>query len=58
MGKKKIKFMDASLTNRTIDEAEHEIIQLLKSVRVLGEEKIDVKISFSSLKEVKPWDEV
>lgn len=54
MAKKKVKFMDITIKNRSIDEAEKEVMNLFKAVREMGNDKIDVKVSFSTLKEVKP----
>ena len=54
--RKKVKFLDAHVKNVSVDEAEKEVIALFKAVRELGEDKIDVKIVFSALKELKPWD--
>ena len=49
--KKKQKFLDMKLSNHSIDEAEQKVNSLFQAVRVLGKQKVDVKIEFYEEKE-------
>lgn len=50
---KKVKFAEMELKNRSVDEAEKEVMEFFKAARLMGKDKIDVKIALTEMKKVK-----
>lgn len=49
----KIRFAEMELKNRSIDEAEKEVMDFFKAARLMGKDKFDVKIAFTEMKKVE-----
>ncbi|MBX8946048.1 hypothetical protein [Lysinibacillus sp. K60] len=50
---KKVKFAEMELKNRSVDEAEKEARDFFKNTRLMGKDKIDVKIALTEMKKVE-----
>ena len=50
---KKVKFAEMELKSRSIDEAEKEVMDFFNAARLMGKDKIDVKIALTEMKIVK-----
>lgn len=53
---KKMEVFKFSITNRNPAEAAEQVAEAMKAVQEYGYEKIDVKVSVKTLKNVEPWD--
>ena len=49
----KIKFAEMELKNRSIDEAEKEVMDFFNAARLMGKDKLDVKIAFTEMKKIE-----
>ena len=49
----KIRFAEMELKNRSIDEAEKEVMDFFNTARLMGKDKFDVKIAFTEMKKVE-----
>lgn len=50
---KKVKFAEMEIKNRSVDEAEKEVMDFFKAARLMGKDKIDVKIALTEMKKVE-----
>lgn len=50
---RKVKFAEMELKNRSVDEAEKEVMDFFKAARLMGKDKIDVKIALTEMKKVE-----
>lgn len=55
---KKMEVFSMSVTNRSPEEAAKEVEDAMKAVKAFGHDRIDVKISVKTTKQVEPWDMV
>lgn len=53
---KKMEVLKFSLEGKTPDESAKRVEEVIKSLNEYGFEKVDIKLSVKTLKDVEPWD--